>query len=88
MKCGNVGCRNTADRLIYVLLVKELAYPSCGGCAGYLGREELPATVVVTRVMPLADVSHESLELSLGVMEECELAAEWRPGLRTYSGLG
>lgn len=87
MKCGNAGCRRTADRLVYLLLVRELAYPSCGGCARYLSREELPVTVVVVRVMPLSDVDRESLELSLGVIEECELAAEWTPGLRTHSPL-
>jgi hypothetical protein len=88
MKCGNAGCRRTADRLIFLFLVREMACPSCAGCTGYLSAAELPVTVVVVRIMPLGDVDRDSLELTLSVMEECELVVEWRPGLRTYSDPG
>lgn len=84
MKCGNAGCKRAADRLVFLTAVSEAAYPTCDGCVRYLGPEELPVTVAVTRVMFIADVDADSLDLTLGVMEECELAREWTPGMRTY----
>lgn len=88
MKCGNAGCRRTADRLVFLTVSGCAAYPTCEGCVRYLEPEELPKTVLVTKVVFMKDVDRESLELSLHVMDECELAAEWRPGLRTYSDPG
>jgi hypothetical protein len=88
VKCGNAGCQRTADRLVYLAVAAEAAYPACDGCVRYLSPEELPATVAVVKVVFMEDVDRETMDLTLAVMDEIELAAEWRPGLRTYSDPG